>query len=99
MPDRLIARDTFQAILIHPPGSRITNGELEGATDAAFLRITRVGKEVRGARSRDGKKWTDLTTEEVNWPEVVKVGVYVKHHTDAPFEVIFDEYKLTKPKK
>jgi hypothetical protein len=98
-PGQFLVRDAFQSILTHPTGMRTSNGEPGDSAGEALLRVERAGNSVRGAFSRDGKKWTDLSAEEVDWKGMVKVGVYVKHFTDAPFEATFDEYKLTVAKK
>ncbi|MBA4062147.1 MAG: hypothetical protein C0501_00245 [Isosphaera sp.] len=66
--------------------------------DAAFLRLARDGKTLKSAHSRDGKGWTEHGAVEVGWG-AVKVGVMAENGYKAPFEVTFDEYTLTVPKK
>jgi hypothetical protein len=98
-PGGLQVRDGFQSILTHPRGVRIASGSPEDQADAGYVRLKRAGKMVTGAYSRDGKDWTEFLPDEVEWKGDVKVGVYVKHFTDAPFAVTFDEYTLITPKK
>lgn len=67
--------------------------------DAGYLRLTRDGKKLRAAHSRDGKEWKEHDAVEAGWGGKVKVGLIAENGYNAPFEVTFDEYKLTVPKK
>ncbi|MBY0457206.1 MAG: hypothetical protein K2V38_07705 [Gemmataceae bacterium] len=66
---------------------------------AAFLRLARAGPKVKTAISRDGKDWTEFAAVEVGWKDKVRVGVIAENTFRDPFEVTFDEYTLTQPKK
>jgi regulation of enolase protein 1 (concanavalin A-like superfamily) len=68
--------------------------------ESGFVRLERRGERITGSYNRDGKEWTQfIITPKLKAPGPVKVGVYATHATDSPFEVIFDHYSLTVPKK
>ncbi len=99
-PGTLEIREMFQAMLTEP--QRFCTAPEESPREqagAAFLRLRREGNHLTGGYSRDGKEWTDFLPDEAEWQETLNVGVYVKHSRDTPFEVTFDEYKVTVPKK
>src|SRR5262245_48300503 len=80
-------REAFQNIFTHGLGIRTALGLPTDHADAGYVRLTRAGSALTGAYSHDGKKWTEFLADEVEWPQTVKVGVYVKHFTNAPFDV------------
>jgi hypothetical protein len=92
-------REAVQLTYTHSRSVRTAHRTPEEPADALFLRLSRRGDAIVSAYSRDGKKWHDLSTDEVEWPDTVKVGVYVKNFSDAKLEVLFDEYALDLPKK
>lgn len=83
----------------HSLGVRTASRAPDKSADALFLRLSRRGDTIVSGYSCDGKTWHDLSTDEVEWPAAVKVGVYVKNFSDAKLEVLFDEYALDLPKK
>lgn len=95
----IVVREEFQTVFTHALGVRTATGELPNTTDSAYVRLTRKGAVVRGAYSRDGAAWTELPPDEVDWKEVVTVGVYAAHALEEPFDVTFDEYAVTVPVK
>ncbi len=91
----------FVQTLYRYPGSYRTGGNSLNldAGDPLFLRLVRDEQIVTAAYSKDGKTWESFSPDGVEWKKPVNVGVYVKNLSDAPFEAVFDEYKLTVPKK
>lgn len=83
----------------HPEGVRVGDASAGGDAAELFLRFRREGGYVTSGHSPDGKKWTDFFPDAVEWGDTVKVGVYAKNLHDDPYEVVFDEYKLTVSKK
>lgn len=74
----------------------------EGRVDlkrSGYLRVKRTGKVFESSYSTDGKDWDELVSFEEDLADAVKVGVFAENSYKAPFEVIFDEYTLTQPKK
>ena len=67
---------------------------------AGFVRLMRRGTKLSGSYSRDEKQWAEfILTKSLQGTEPVKVGVFATHDSDIPFEVMFDSYTLTAPKK
>jgi regulation of enolase protein 1 (concanavalin A-like superfamily) len=65
----------------------------------AFIRLKREGNKVTAGGSRDGKKWGEFDSENVNWGAKIKVGVIAENSLDVPVEITFDQYSLSQPKK
>jgi hypothetical protein len=76
-------------------GSAYTRAEQTAVDGAGYLRLQRDGKTMTGRFSRDGKKWNDVWSTEVEWGDALKVGVVAENTFKAPFEVVFDHYTLT----
>ena len=74
-------------------------GGPKGEPEAAFVRLKREGQEVTTAYSRDGKEWFEFNVWTVAWSDTVKIGVVAENGCNAPFNVTFDKYSLTQPKK
>jgi hypothetical protein len=92
-------REAFQVILIQPKQVTTANGFPTEQSADGFVRLRREGKNLFCAYGRDGKQWTEFLPDKVEWNDTLKVGVYAKHFTNTPFEVTFDQYTLTLPKK
>jgi hypothetical protein len=66
---------------------------------AGFVRLKREGDKVIAGWSRDAKTWEEFDAREVDWGDKVKVGIVAENIFQVPFEVTFDRYELTQPKK
>jgi regulation of enolase protein 1 (concanavalin A-like superfamily) len=80
------------------PG-RTTITILKNPAERGYVRLKREGKKLIGAFSQDNKTWREFKEEEISWGEKIQVGVFAENASGAAFEVIFDEYMLTVPKK
>jgi hypothetical protein len=92
-------QEAFHMLYTHPKGVRTTRAGADRPNGAAVLRLRRDGRKVTTWYNRDGKEWTGLSSEEVQWPAVVRVGVYAKNVSGEAFTATFDQYALTQPKK
>jgi regulation of enolase protein 1 (concanavalin A-like superfamily) len=89
---------SVQLFYTHPNGVRGAETRFTAAPAEIFLRLKRVDATVTSGYSLDGKKWKDFFPDDVEWGDTIRVGVYAKNHSGAPFEATFDEYTLTVPK-
>jgi regulation of enolase protein 1 (concanavalin A-like superfamily) len=80
-----------------PNGINASAATFKTVPTELFLRLHRAGKVITGEYSHDGKNWKRLGFDEVAWGDTIKVGLFVR--SDANCEILFDEYKLTLPKK
>ncbi len=76
-------------------------GSIRGSADysapqqSGFVRVERWEKGLICSYSLDGKKWKPLGSYSAEWGETLKVGVVAENGFKAPFDIAFDEYKVT----
>jgi regulation of enolase protein 1 (concanavalin A-like superfamily) len=94
------AREVFHLTFRDGDASTGEADNQDRVAGAGFIRLTRRGPRLSGSYSRDEKQWTEfILTKPLPGSEPVKVGVFATHVSDTPFEVMFDGYTLTVPKK
>jgi hypothetical protein len=64
-----------------------------------YFRLARTGSTIETASSTDGQHWHAFEPVKADWPNNVKVGVFVAHDTDAAFESGFVNLKIAPPDK
>jgi hypothetical protein len=89
---------SVQLSFTHPNGARGAEAAFDAPPAELLLRLRRVGATVTSGYSLDGKKWTDFFPDGVEWGQTIRVGVYAKNLSDAPFEAAFSASTLTVPK-
>jgi regulation of enolase protein 1 (concanavalin A-like superfamily) len=94
------AREMFCLFHRIGEGDTAESDNQDPVANSGFLRLERRGERITGSYSRDGKDWTAfLQKRKFNATGPLKVGVFAKHATEAPFEATFDQYTLTVAKK
>lgn len=94
------AKELFYLCYNGESGRTAEGDNQDPVANVGSVRLERRGERIAGSYSRDGKVWTEfLFTNTLKTTEPIKVGVYATHATETPFEVIFDQYSLTVPKK
>src|SRR5205085_4066621 len=94
-----IASESFDLVYTFDSSTRRGRAKLPELGEAAFLRLKREGSQVAAAYSRDGKEWSEIFPDGVDWKGPIKVGVYAKNMWGEEFTAVFDQYTLTQPKK
>lgn len=79
-------------------GRARTDAEQVATAPSGHVRVERKGKAFEASYSADGKKWEQLCSFEADWIDTPKVGVFAENNYEAPFEIVFSEYKLTTAK-
>jgi regulation of enolase protein 1 (concanavalin A-like superfamily) len=79
-------------------GSATGYSKYSAPTQSGYVRAERTEKQFVGSYSTDGKTWKRLDSYELEWGESTRVGVVAENSYKAPFEIVFDEYVLTRTK-
>lgn len=65
--------------------------------DPLPVRLTRRGDTFTAEATADGKKWETLQTVKVPAGDKLLVGLFTRHNTKEPVEIVFVGYTITKP--
>lgn len=99
--DQLLMRSQKSVLIAMDGVSTFGNGlKRQDFVDPLMLRVNREAELIQSEYSLDqGNTWGILATEKIPSRGVIKVGVYAEHSISAETTAVFEDLKITKPKK